>query len=79
MKKPQGFNASAYQVRIGWEYFHGRPFPGDLSFAQTGNDLAQDFGLLRVQAVLTAIPNYVSGQTDEAALAAAKAADPEKC
>jgi len=49
--------------------------PGNLPFDKAGNDLARDYGLLRVKAVLQGIPTY-HGDTDETALAAAKAADP---
>jgi len=33
-----------YQVRIGWEYFHGCP---------SGQDLFRDYGMLRVKAGYT--------------------------
>ena len=63
-----------YQVRIGWEYFHGCP---------SGQDLFRDYGMLRVKAVLLGIPNwrFEDGQPDlvaerATALAAAKQADP---
>ena len=49
--------------------------PGNLPFDKAGNDLARDYGLLRVKAVLQGIPTY-HGDTDETALATAKAADP---
>ena len=72
--KRKGFNASAYQVRIGWEYFYGSPLEDDMSFAQAGSEMVKDFGLYRVQAVLQGIPNY-TGQTDEVSMASARTAD----
>jgi hypothetical protein len=76
-KSSKGFNASLYQIRIGYQYFRGEPMPGDLPFQKAGNDLVHDFGRDRVQKVLTAIA-YHSGTTDADALAAAKAADEEQ-
>jgi hypothetical protein len=76
MKQNQGFNASAYQVRIGYKYFRNKELPGDLPFSEAGNGLVQDYGLLRVQAVVQGIPNAPE-QTEFEALARAKAADPE--
>jgi len=51
--------------------------PGNLPFDKAATGLIQDYGRLRVQAILTAIPNDPR-TTDSDALAAAKAADPEE-
>ncbi len=55
--KPQGFNASYYQISLGYRYFMGRPMPGDLPFDTAAYHLIDAFGRLRVEAVLTGIPN----------------------
>jgi len=54
-----------------------RSRPGNLPFEKAATGLIQDYGRLRVQAILTAIPNDPR-TTDSDALVAAKAADPEE-
>jgi len=72
----KGFNVSLHQISIGYRYFKDEPMPGNLPFQQAGCDLVREFGLDRVRAVLTAIPNE-TGVSDDDALAAARAADKE--
>lgn len=71
----QGFNASCYQIRIGYKHFRGKEQPGNMSYADAANGLVRDFGLSRVRTVLTAIPNN-TGVSDFEAWAAAVKADP---
>ncbi len=78
-----GFNASFYQLRLGYYHLTGRPLPGNLTFDEAGNRLAteigerliQEYGRLRVEAVVTAVPNDPS-LPEATALATAKGVDP---
>jgi hypothetical protein len=66
-----GFNASCFQIRIGYTILRGSPLPGDLPFSTAAAGLVRDFGIDRVQAVLTAIPNNPD-ISEEAAIAAGR-------
>ncbi len=76
MKVKNGFNASLYQVRMGYKYLRGMDIPGNLPFDTAGCGLVRDFGLERVKAILTGIPN--DGRlTDDEVLALARTLDPK--
>jgi hypothetical protein len=68
------FSCDSFQIWLGYKYLRGADLPGNLPFDKAATDLIQDYGRLRVQAILTAIPNDPK-TTNSDALAAARYAD----
>ncbi len=66
-RKPQGFNASALQVRRAWEAHNGRRMSeaeAKLTYSELGNQLVVAMGLEAAQAYIMAQsndPNAVEG------------------
>lgn len=72
--KQRGFNASCFQIRMGYLALRNAPLPSDLSFWEAGNGLVRDFGIDRVSAVLLAVPNDPAASEEDALAAARNAA-----
>jgi hypothetical protein len=71
-----GHDFTAYQLRMGYKYLTGTDMPVKQLFTTVANALIRDYGVLRVEAILTAIPNMKLPGSDAKAMIAAKAADP---
>ena len=48
-RKPQGFNASALQVRRAYMAHFNRPIPKDKTYVEMGNELVSALGLTEAQ------------------------------